>query len=89
MPTHLSPDPAIPMLRLFSPLVRCLQPLLCLLVAGTAAGQTPIPPPPGLIHWWPGDGSAEDIVGGRHGALSGDATCAPGLVGQAFGFDGR
>ena len=48
-----------------------------------------IPPPPGMVAWWPGDGNANDIVGGNHGTLIGDATAtADGMVGQAFGFDG-
>ena len=48
----------------------------------------PIPPPAGMISWWPGDGNADDIVDGNHGTLSGDATFAPGMVGQAFSLDG-
>ena len=48
----------------------------------------PIPPPAGMVSWWPGDGNANDIVDGNHGALQGDATFAPGMVGQAFSFDG-
>ena len=51
------------------------------------AGPTPIPPPPGMVSWWPGDGNANDIWGGNHGTLTGDAT-ADGKVGQAFSFDG-
>ena len=45
--------------------------------------------PPGLVGWWPGDGSGRDLVGGNDGSLKGGATAsAPGLVGSAFGFDG-
>jgi hypothetical protein len=44
--------------------------------------------PPGMINWWPGDGNATDIVGGKHGTLQGNATFADGKVGQAFSFDG-
>src|SRR5215831_3439941 len=44
------------------------------------------PPPPGMISWWPGDGNADDIVGGHNGTLQGGATFAPGLVQQAFSF---
>ena len=32
--------------------------------------------------------NANDIVGTNNGMLQGDATFAPGLVGQAFSFDG-
>ena len=42
----------------------------------------------GLVSWWPGDGSADDIVGGEHGTLMNGATFAPGILGQAFSFDG-
>jgi hypothetical protein len=30
--------------------------------APTARAQTCIPPPPGMVGWWPGDGNANDIV---------------------------
>lgn len=40
------------------------------------------------MSWWPGDGNATDIVGGNDGTLQGGATFVPGLVGQAFSFDG-
>jgi serine/threonine protein kinase len=49
----------------------------------------PIPPPPGLIAWWSGDGTANDLLGNRHGKLINGAKFAPGLIGQAFSFDGR
>jgi O-glycosyl hydrolase len=42
-----------------------------------------------LISWWPGDGTASDIVGANNGVLEGGATAsAPGFVGPAFSFDG-
>src|SRR5262249_40420283 len=37
--------------------------------------------------WWPGDGNANDIKDGNNGTQNG-ATFAPGVVGQAFSFDG-
>ena len=43
--------------------------------------------PSGLVSWWPGDGNTNDIVGDNDGALTGDATFAPGMVVQAFSFD--
>jgi Concanavalin A-like lectin/glucanases superfamily len=54
------------------------------------AGPGPkcVPSPPGLVGWWPGDGSASDVVSGRVATLHGDATFGPGLVGQAFMLDG-
>jgi Concanavalin A-like lectin/glucanases superfamily len=45
------------------------------------------PSPSGLIHWWPGDGSASDVVGTSNGTLSGGATFAAGKVGQGFSFN--
>lgn len=47
-----------------------------------------VPPPPGMVGWWPGDGNANDIVGGNNGTLTGGATFAPGMVGQAFSLNG-
>ena len=52
-----------------------------------AVSQLGIPPPPGMVVWWPGDGNAEDIIDGNDGTLVGGAGFAPGLVGQAFSFD--
>jgi hypothetical protein len=53
-----------------------------------ASAQTCVPPPPGMVSWWPGDGDANDITGGNHGTLQNGATFATGLVGQAFSFVG-
>ncbi len=45
--------------------------------------------PSGLVGWWPGDGSANDIVGGNNGSLQSGATAnGVGKVGSAFSFDG-
>ena len=57
-------------------------------VFGAIGVPTPIPPPAGMVSWWSGDGNAQDIVDGNHGTLTGDATFAPGMVGQAFSLDG-
>ncbi len=46
------------------------------------------PPVSGLIAWWPGEGSANDVVGSNHGTLQNGATFAIGKLGQAFYFDG-
>src|SRR5262245_15128018 len=46
------------------------------------------PPPSGLVAWYPGDGNANDIVGGNNGTLQNGAAFAPGKVGQAFSLDG-
>lgn len=45
-------------------------------------------PPRGLVGWWPGDGNANDIQLGSNGTVTSGASFAPGLVGQAFLFDG-
>ncbi len=47
-----------------------------------------VPPPAGLVAWWPGDGAVFDVVGTNHGTLQNGATYAAGMVGQAFIFDG-
>jgi hypothetical protein len=46
------------------------------------------PVPAGIVGWWPGDGSAVDIVGKNDGSPEGPVAYAPGMVGQAFQFDG-
>lgn len=38
--------------------------------------------------WWPGDGHANDMIGGNNGTLINGASFAQGLVGQAFSFNG-
>src|SRR3989338_305175 len=61
------------------------------LYEGTAPpppADTCVEPPSGLVSWWPGEGNADDIVNGNDGALQNGVTFAPGMVGQAFSFDG-
>ena len=48
----------------------------------------PVDPSPGLASWWPGDGNADDIWNDNDGTLGSDATFTPGLVSEAFSFDG-
>jgi len=57
-------------------------------IVGIATAQTCLPPPAGLVGWWPGDENAKDIVGSNDGALKNGATFADGKVGRAFGFNG-
>ncbi len=45
-------------------------------------------PPPRMVSWWPGDGSANDITGNNDGTPQGGATFAPGEVGPAFTLNG-
>lgn len=47
-----------------------------------------VSPPPGMISWWPGDGNANDIFGTNDATPQNGATFVPGMVGQAFSFDG-
>jgi len=47
-----------------------------------------VTPPSGMINWYPGDGNANDIRGGRNGTLRNGAAFAPGKVLQAFSLDG-
>jgi hypothetical protein len=59
--------------------------------AGTSGKSKPpgASSPPGLVAWWPGDGDAEDMIGGNNGIMQPGATLAPGRAGQAFDFDGN
>ena len=63
--------------------------ITCALLAGPAAAQTCIEPPLGLLGWWPGDGDSIDVQSSRlHGVAVNGAAYGPGLVGEAFHFDG-
>jgi uncharacterized repeat protein (TIGR03803 family) len=55
---------------------------------GCSAEEACVPPPSGLVSWWPGDGNTLDIVGGHNGVLSNSATYAAGEVCEAFSFNG-
>ena len=46
------------------------------------------PAPLGLVSWWPGEGNAQDIIGGSNGIVYPGTTFSAGMVGQAFNFDG-
>ncbi len=52
----------------------------------------PLPPcapaSSGTVSWWPGEGNADDVAGANNGTLVGGVSFAPGVVGQAFSFDG-
>jgi len=56
--------------------------------AAHGAGSTAADAPTGLISWWPGDGHAQDVVDGNHGTMENGAGFAPGMVLEAFSFDG-
>jgi len=42
---------------------------------------------PGLIAWWPGEGTGDDMIGSNKVTLLGGSGFAAGLVGQSFHFD--
>jgi len=43
-------------------------------------------PAPGLVSWWPGNGTALDIISGNNGVLTNDVSFAPAEVGEGFVF---
>ena len=48
-----------------------------------------VPPPSGMVSWWPGDTDANDIQDGNNGTLINDALAGvTGKVDGAFSFDG-
>jgi hypothetical protein len=73
------------------PGLACLRAALVPLALGLAVNVSAscFAPPAGLISWWPGDGSANDLQTTNNGTLMGGATAgAAGMVAQAFSFDG-
>src|SRR5262245_11186102 len=62
--------------------------VMLVLCTGALRSQDCAPTPPNLVGWWKGDGSATDATGSNNGTLVGNTTFAPGVVGQAFRFDG-
>ncbi|HKW30378.1 MAG TPA: LamG-like jellyroll fold domain-containing protein, partial [Verrucomicrobiae bacterium] len=56
--------------------------------AGKCPSASCVPPPSGLVSWWPGEGNADDVVGTNNGTLVAGVTFADGKVGQAFHLDG-
>jgi hypothetical protein len=47
-----------------------------------------VAPPPGLVAWWRGEGTARDSAGEADGSLYRGVTFAAGKVGRCFSFDG-
>lgn len=47
-----------------------------------------LPPLPGLLAWWTGNGSADDLVSTNDGLLQNSAGYVPGKVGAGFLLDG-
>jgi hypothetical protein len=46
-----------------------------------------LPPPPGMVGWWPGEGNGDDIRGENNGALE-NVGFAPAKVDHGFTFSG-
>jgi hypothetical protein len=47
-----------------------------------------LPPPAGLVSWWSGDRTADDVQGTNPGQLVGGASFTRGMVGPGFRLDG-
>ena len=62
--------------------------LLFISIPQTAAQEICLPAPSGMVAWWPGDGNTDEIVGARNGSIVGSAGFAPGIVNDAFSFNG-
>ncbi len=67
---------------------RILATLAVLFFVFTARAQDCSRPLADGLSWWPGEGSATDLIGPNPGTLIGDAGFGPGWVGQSFIFDG-
>ena len=52
----------------------------------TVTLQPCLPPPPGLVSWWPGEGNANDLTGKNPGLPGASAFYGSGEVGSAFAF---
>ena len=62
---------------------------LALTAGGARAQQACQPLPSGILGWWTGDGTANDLtLSGNNGQLIGGATFGPGVIGNAFLLDG-
>ena len=70
---------------------------LALAVVAAAMGATQalaqsspvcVPPPSGMVAWWPGDGNALDLAGGNNATWLGTVAYTTGEVGQAFSLNG-
>jgi hypothetical protein len=57
-------------------------------VTMTSSAAASVLPPFGIAHWWDGDDNTSDRIGDVDGMPQNDPGFAPGMVGQAFSFDG-
>lgn len=53
-----------------------------------SAGKPKCQPIPGLLGWWPGNSSPQDIISTNSGKLTGSVGYEPGMVGSGFQLDG-
>jgi hypothetical protein len=96
LPTSQGTAQEIIMARTTQLISRCLgrglSALLMCTLSGPVAAQTCLQPQTGLVSWWDGDAVSEttatDLQDGHNGTLKNGTTTAPGMVGQAFSFDG-
>src|SRR5687768_12080615 len=67
--------------------------IIALLAAGstqTVVGQNCITPPSGMVTWLPGDVNPQDILNNTQDVrVNGTVAFSPGVVGNAFTFDGN
>ncbi len=61
---------------------------LLLVAGGRILRAECLPSPRGLVGWWPGDANASNVLGTNRGVLFGNVTTVPGMVDEAFHFDG-
>lgn len=64
---------------------------MALAIAGLAQfakAQPCVPAPTGIVGWWPAEGNGISIIGPNTATASGGISYVPGVVGQAFNFDG-
>jgi hypothetical protein len=73
--------------QLFCSLILFVSSLWALTMANNACGAC-LPPPAGLVSWWPGEANANDIAGTNNGTFINGAAYDAGEVGIAFSFSG-
>ncbi|HUR45824.1 MAG TPA: LamG-like jellyroll fold domain-containing protein, partial [Candidatus Saccharimonadales bacterium] len=57
-------------------------------VAEASTKSSGAAPLPGMVAWWPGENSADDVIGNHNGTTPYGIAYAPGKSGQAFDFNG-
>ena len=62
--------------------------LVCTACIPVSAAEDCVALPPGLVGWWSGDGNAQDLSGNYNFGSPTGIAYSPGLVSEAFWFDG-